>query len=118
MKLISKQSLILSRALSAFVFMAMLIAQPANASEIPTEPELLTALLRQLALADRLAKQSADSAPQERSRYHFDYQRLSADLQRIQVGVHNYLTPQRAQPRDADALLGEYRQEAKREVIK
>ncbi|MBS7560157.1 raqprd family integrative conjugative element protein [Pseudomonas sp. RC4D1] len=118
MKLISKHSLFSNQVLPMFVVMAILMAQPVHASEIPSEPELLAALLRQLALVDRMAKQSADSAPQERSRYHFDYKRLSADLQRIQVGVHDYLTPQRAQPRDTNALLGNYRQEAKPEVIK
>lgn len=43
MKLISKQSLLLNQALPVFVVMAILMAQPVHASEIPSEPELLAA---------------------------------------------------------------------------
>jgi RAQPRD family integrative conjugative element protein len=46
------------------------------------------------------------------TRYHFDYPRLYADLARIRAGIHDYLNPSRAQPRDLSPLPGDYRREA------
>ncbi|CAB3647867.1 RAQPRD family integrative conjugative element protein [Achromobacter pestifer] len=87
-------------------------AQQAVAADDGSERDRLAAVVRQLDLLDHLAKQSAVAAPQERVRYHFDYERLGTDLQRVRVGIHDYLTPQRAQPRDPADLLGDYRQQA------
>lgn len=42
-------------------------------------------------------------------RYRFDYPRLIRDIQRIRLGVHDYLSPSRAQPRDPSELVGDYR---------
>lgn len=70
--------------------------------------EQLTALVRQIELADRLAEHAASTAPQERARYHFDYDRLRGDLQRVRAGLQDYLVPQRAQPRDPIPLSGDY----------
>ena len=80
----------------------------ADASDNAAEREMLAAVTRQLELLDRLAEHAATTAPQERARYHFDYARLRADLQRIRAGVQDYLVPQRAQPRDPVALTGDY----------
>jgi len=66
------------------------------------------ALARQLNLIDRLAEHAANTAPQERARYHFDYARLRADLNRVRAGLQDYLVPQRAQPRDPVPLAGDY----------
>jgi RAQPRD family integrative conjugative element protein len=83
--------------------------QPAIASDnIVLEREQLAALARQLDLIDRLAEHAANAAPHERARYHFDYTRLRADLKRIRSGLQDYLVPQRAQPRDPVALIGDY----------
>ena len=59
---------------------------------------MLAAVTRQLDLLDRLAERAAATAPQERTRYHFDYTRLRAGLERVRAGVRDYLVPQRAQP--------------------
>lgn len=98
---------------SAWPSLAVLLAvslsalQPAIADDT-TEREQLAAVARQLDLIDRLAEHAANTAPQERARYHFDYVRLRAELQRIQAGVQDYLVPQRAQPRDPVPLTGDY----------
>ena len=42
-------------------------------------------------------------------RYRFDYPRLIRDIQRIRLGVQDYLSPSRAQPRDPSELVGDYR---------
>ena len=52
--------------------------------------------------------EQAVAAPQERARYHFDYVRLRADLQRVRTGLQDYLVPQRAQPRDPVPMSGDY----------
>lgn len=56
----------------------------------------------------RVAEHAAHTAPQERARYHFDYARLRADLNRVRAGLQDYLVPQRAQPRDPVPLAGDY----------
>lgn len=80
----------------------------ADASDNAAESEMLAAVTRQLELLDRLAERAAATAPQERTRYHFDYVRLRADLERVRTGVRDYLVPQRAQPRDPVPLAGDY----------
>lgn len=101
------------RRTSAWPSLAVLLAvwllalQPAIADDTP-ESEQLAALARQLDLTDRLAEHAANTAPQERARYHFDYVRLRADLKRVRSGVQDFLVPQRAQPRDPVPLTGDY----------
>lgn len=98
----------------ALMWLALTGAGPVVASEI--EREQLAALTRQLELADRLAEQlaqqTARSAPEAGARYHFDYPRLRADLARVRSGLQDYLSPQRAQPRDLSAPDGDYTREA------
>ena len=102
-----------NRRASAWPSLAVLLAvslsalQPAIAEDTP-EREQIAALARQLNLIDRLAEHAAHTAPQERARYHFDYARLRADLQRMRAGLRDYLVPQRAQPRDPVRLSGDY----------
>lgn len=87
----------------------LLLASPAPVlASGAIEREQLAALARQLNLIDRLADHAANTAPQERARYHFDYARLHADLQRVRAGLQDYLVPQRAQPRDPVPLVGDY----------
>lgn len=98
-------------ALSAALLLAAAGLPPAvaaDAADNATEREMLAAVTRQLELLDRLAERAAVIAPQKRSRYHFDYARLRADLERMRAGVRDYLVPQRAQPRDPMPLAGDY----------
>jgi len=95
-----------NRRTSAWPALAVVLAvsfsalPPAVAADsLALEREQLAALARQLDLIDRLAEHAANTAPQERARYHFDYARLRADLKRVRAGLQNYLVPQRAQPR-------------------
>ena len=102
-----------NRRASAWPSLAVLLAvllsamQPAIADDTP-EREQLAALTRQLDLIDQLTEHAANTAPQERARYHFDYARLRADLKRVRAGLQDYLVPQRAQPRDPVPLAGDY----------
>ena len=96
-------------ALALALTIALAGASPASAADgLASEREQLAALARQLDLIDRLAEHAANTAPQERARYHFDYARLRADLKRVRAGLQDYLVPQRAQPRDPAPLAGDY----------
>jgi RAQPRD family integrative conjugative element protein len=98
----------LALALTIALTIALAGASPASAGDATAEHEQLAALARQLNLTDRLAEHAANAAPQERTRYHFDYARLRADLKRVRAGLQDYLVPQRAQPRDPVPLTGDY----------
>lgn len=106
------------RSLTALLFAGLMLAQPAVADDDSQEREQLAALIRQIELAGRLAQQSATAAPRTRTRYHFDYRRLDADLNRIRAGISDYLAPPRAQPRDPSALTGDYRRETSPETAR
>ena len=95
-------------ALAVALTIALAGASPASAGGVTAEHEQLAALTRQLDLLDRLAEHAAHTAPQERTRYHFDYARLRADLMRVRAGLQDYLVPERAQPRDPVPLAGNY----------
>ena len=96
-------------ALAVLLSMSFSALQPAVAADgVAMEREQLAALTRQLDLIDRLAEHAANTAPQERARYHFDYARLRADLKRVRAGLQDYFVPQRAQPRDPVPLAGDY----------
>lgn len=60
-------------------------------------------------LANRASNGSVDAVG---ARYRFDYQRFSADLERVREGIQGYLSPSRAQPADLVELTGQYRAEA------
>ncbi|PMR75269.1 RAQPRD family integrative conjugative element protein [Billgrantia endophytica] len=92
------------------------LLQHAAVADDGNEREQLTAVIRQLDMIERLVEVGVDRPHGERTRYHFDYARLRADLQRIRTGIDDYLTPQRAQPRDPAMLLGDYRRENDMEV--
>ncbi|VVM80020.1 hypothetical protein PS664_02237 [Pseudomonas fluorescens] len=69
----------------------------------------LALVLRQLDAIERTAQRSSVQTHTSALRYHFDYQRLHQDIQRVRVGIQHFLSPQRAQPRDSVALIGDYR---------
>ncbi|MFC5301860.1 RAQPRD family integrative conjugative element protein [Azospira restricta] len=94
--------------LSLSLAVSLSALHPAHAGDDASEREQVAALARQLDLIDRLAEHAAHTAPQERARYHFDYARLRADLNRVRAGLQDYLVPQRAQPRDPVPLAGDY----------
>jgi len=93
--------------LYAIALAAGLIVCAPVLADADLENARLAALLRQLDALDRMAAMSAAAAPSG-TRYHFDYARLRQDVARIRTGIEDYLSPQRAQPRDPDALTGEY----------
>ncbi|ROM82714.1 conjugal transfer protein [Pseudomonas brassicacearum] len=77
------------------------------------EQAQLSLVLQQLDVIERLTAQAERSSNDQRNeRYRFDYTRLIQDIQRIRKGVHGYLSPSRAQPRDTDELAGDYRVDA------
>ncbi|HAF2412762.1 TPA: hypothetical protein G8N70_003091 [Salmonella enterica] len=65
----------------------------------------LEGIERQAALDENMA---AAEYPANGRRYHFDFTRLREDLQRVRSGVHDYMVPVRAQPREPIALIGDY----------
>ena len=93
----------------------LLGSAPVIAADSSLEREHLAALSRQLDMLDRLAEHGAGLPRQEGSRYHFDYARLREDIERVRAGIRDYLTPQRAQPRDPVTLVGGYRRESAEE---
>lgn len=92
--------------------LALLITMPAYANESDFERAQLSLMLRQLDAVERHSRQSADQQLLRTSRYHFDYSRFQSDLERIRTGIQDYLTPQRAQPRDPFELSGDYLSES------
>lgn len=97
--------------LCVVVLAALPGAVPVSHADSAGEAARLAALLRQLNAIERTAQSSALAAPTSHGRYRFDYSRLAADIARIRTGVEDYLRPRRAQPRDVNALIGEYRLE-------
>lgn len=79
------------------------------ATDTAPEATQLAIMVRQLDAIDRLAQQAASVASPD-GRYHFDYARLHTDVARIRAGIQDYLSPTRAQPRDPQALSGQYAQ--------
>jgi RAQPRD family integrative conjugative element protein len=97
-----------TRLVLAVPLLAVSLPSPAIADD-SLERERLAAILRQLDRIDRLAEQASRLAPEEHTRYRFDYLRLREDLLRVRAGIEDYLTPRRAQPRDPVELGGDYR---------
>jgi RAQPRD family integrative conjugative element protein len=83
-----------------------------RSSDNAPENAQLALLVRQLNQLERLASEAQKLSDTSTHRYRFDYARLQADLTRIRGGIEDYLTPPRAQPRDADELSGQYRASA------
>lgn len=78
-----------------------------------TDPDLhrqnLASALHQLDLLDRfLISVASTYQPSPGERYHFDHVRLREDLRRVRAGIHAYLSPPRAQPREPELLSADY----------
>lgn len=97
---------------SSVLMLACLVSFGAVARDAPEHSELglvqrqITAITL---LADRASSSPVNAAE---ARYRFDYPRFAADLERMRLGIHNYLSPSRAQPADMVELNGDYRAEA------
>lgn len=85
------------------------ICWSAQSADNALENAQLALLVRQLNQLERTALDAQKLSDAGTHRYHFDYARLQADLARIRAGLEDYLSPPRAQPRDADELSGQYR---------
>jgi len=96
--------------LTLVLLLGLNLSGHASANDATPEQARLAAALRQLDSIERLVAQQAAQPHDERARYHFDYGRLAADLERVRAGIRDYLSPSRAQPRDPAVLLGDYRQ--------
>jgi len=98
--------------LTSAMLLAVLLgtAPSAFANDADVHRRELAAALRQVETLDRFIATVASSyQPAPGQRYHFDHARLRDDIERIRAGIHDYLTPPRAQPRDAVELFGDYR---------
>lgn len=73
-----------------------------------SEQANIEVMIRQLNALEDSARRSATIASEPGQRYHFDYERLAGDIQRVRQGLQEYLTPSRAQPRDPAELVGKY----------
>lgn len=97
---------------SSSMLLACLVSLGATAQDAPERSDL-GLVQRQITtielLADRANSSSVDAAG---VRYRFDYPRFAADLERVRQGIHNYLSPSRAQPADLADLTGDYRADA------
>lgn len=98
--------------LAVALALSLIACLSSSAGDESIERERLTAVLRELDAIERLTRESELAAPTSGTRYHFDYARLRADLARVRAGIEDYLVPVRAQPRDPQALQGDYRREA------
>ncbi|WP_447759544.1 integrative conjugative element protein, RAQPRD family [Pseudomonas moraviensis] len=92
--------------------MAVLAPATSFGNAVTEEPALLAAMLRELNAIDRLATSPLAVSEQGLRRHHFDYHRLRADVQIVSAGIQQYLSPQRALPRDDVAIQGDYRDQA------
>lgn len=94
--------------LSLVLYAAASGLSSASAAGTASEQTNLELMLRQLESIKRVAQQSAQLPEADGARYHFDYQRLQDDLDRIHQGIQSHLSPTRAQPRDPGDLSGHY----------
>lgn len=90
---------------------AMALAFAAHAA--PTSEQaslaLLLTQLNQMQSTLKRAEAQADEAPT--TRFYFDYTQANNDIRAMRSGIHHYLSPVRAQPRNVTAMSGLYRKE-------
>ena len=83
-----------------------------TADELTDEHIRLTTVIRELNAIGRIAFSGDRGRDSGTSRYYFNYARLREDIHRASAGLQQYLSPQRATPRDDTKLHGSYRDEA------
>jgi len=96
--------------LTLALLLGLCVSGHTSADDATPEHARLAAALRQLNSIERLVAQQAAQQRDERARYHFDHARLSADLERVRGGIHDYLNPTRTRPRQRASLRGDCRQ--------
>jgi len=97
--------------LSIGITQIMLICM-VSVSAIASELDELATTLRlldqvQLSL-DRARTVAAQSDPNNRRRYLFDYKKANEDLNTMRAGIDRYTQPSRAQPLDYGKVSGDY----------
>ncbi|WP_348984615.1 RAQPRD family integrative conjugative element protein [Pseudomonas sp. B329] len=90
---------------------SILFVSSSCVSAAPSHEQIAMAQIKnQFEIIERLANRaSLTTTPDAQERYRFDYHQFIQDTQRIRRGVESYLSPSRAQPRDASELVGDYR---------
>ncbi|WEZ86618.1 RAQPRD family integrative conjugative element protein [Pseudomonas sp. NyZ480] len=97
----------------AFPLLVICLATVPVVAQESRERSDLVLVQRQLVAIEQLADQAENGSDEAAgARYHFDYPRFAADLERMRQGIHKYLSPSRAQPADLVELTGQYRAEA------
>lgn len=90
---------------------AVLLTFDAGAQALHEHSDL-ELLQHQVSVIQQLTERAARAQDHiDEGTYRFDYLKLDADLERIRLGIHNYLSPSRAQPADVVELDGDYRAE-------
>lgn len=97
------------RTTAALVFLIATCSQvQIAAATSASEHTHLETMIRQLNALEDTARRSAKVEDEPGKRFYFDYPRLAGDIARIRIGIENYLSPTRAQPRDPVELSGKY----------
>jgi RAQPRD family integrative conjugative element protein len=95
------------------LLLSLAIVHGSSYADSARQQDQLSLIQRQLDTFEHLATRAeVASTAEPDDRYRFDYPRLIQDIQRIRKGVRNYLSPSRAQPREPDELVGDYRLDA------
>lgn len=95
-----------SQSLATLLFFFLTsIVQASELDELATTQRLLDQV--QLSL-DRARTVAAQSDPNNRRRYLFDYKKANEDLNTMRAGIDRYTQPSRAQPLDYGKVSGDY----------
>ena len=89
---------------------ALIMTQGSSHAASAYEQEQIHLIQQHFDVIEHLAARARTKVTTEpNERFRFDYSRLIQDIQRIRQGMQSYLSPTRAQPRDPDELVGDYR---------
>ncbi|WP_409315172.1 RAQPRD family integrative conjugative element protein [Pseudomonas putida] len=99
-------------ATSPALLLTCLVSLGAAAQDGPERSDLGLAQRQITAIEQLVNRASSSSGDAIGARYRFDYPRFAADLKRVRQGIHNYLSPSRAQPADMVGLSSDYRADA------
>ena len=95
-----------SQSLATLLFFFLTsIVQASELDELATTQRQLDQV--QLSL-DRARTVAAQSDPNNRRRYLFDYKKANEDLNTMRAGIDRYTQPSRAQPLDYGKVSGDY----------
>jgi RAQPRD family integrative conjugative element protein len=94
-----------NRLLISLILIIPLLSRASELDELATTQRLLDQV--QLSL-DRARTVAAQSDPNNRRRYLFDYKKANEDLNTMRAGIDRYTQPSRAQPLDYGKVSGDY----------